>query len=362
MQRQLTQFDWSGQHIYVGLDVHKNSWTVTVMTDATIQRKFSQPPDVQSLVNYLQRHYPGATYHCVYEASYCGYWIHDQLQSHGVECRIVNAADVPTTDKEKRNKTNTVDSGKLARSLRNGELRGIYTPSREALEDRSMVRSRHTLVSKQTRCKNQIKSLLLFYGIHVPDDIDERYWSRRYIAWLTGLKMFNSCGDHTLQALLSELSNLRQSILSVTRAIRTLSRKEPYAMHVTNLVTLPGISILTAMIFLTELGPFSRFRSLDRLACYVGLVPGEHSTGDDRTITEITERKNPFLCWIIIECAWVAIRTDTGLALTFSLLCQRMPKHRAIIRIARKLLNRIRFVVKNQQPYVQFQMADAMST
>jgi transposase len=361
MALQHTQFDWSGQHIYVGLDVHKNSWTVTVLTDAIMQKKFSQSPDVECLVNYLRRHYPGATYHCVYEAGYSGYWIHDQLHSYGVDCRIVNAADVPTTDKEKRNKTNNVDSGKLARSLRNGELRGIYVPSRTALEDRSMVRLRHTLVSKQTRCKNQIKSLLLFYGIHVPNDIEERHWSRRYIAWLDDLKMTRTTGDHALQTLLSELMHLRQSILSMTRAIRRLSQEEPYATDVAHLITLPGISVLTAMILLTELGPVSRFRSLDALAAYVGLVPGEHSSGDDRTITEITQRKNPFLRWIIIESAWVAVRGDTGLALAFSLLSQRMSKNRAIIRIARKLLNRIRFVVKHQQPYVQLQMAEAMS-
>lgn len=361
MQMQHTQIDWSGQHLYVGLDVHKNSWTVTVLTETIMQKKFSQPPDSECLANYLRRHYPGATCHCVYEAGFSGYWIHDQLQSYGIDCRVVNAADVPTTDKEKRTKTNKVDSGKLARSLRNGELRGIYTPARAALEDRTLVRLRHTLVSKQTRCKNQIKSLLLFYGIHVPDDIEERYWSQRYIAWIGGLKMINTSGNHTLQTLLSELMHLRQSVLSVTRAIRSLSRKEPYATHVDHLVTLPGISILTAMILLTELGPLSRFRSLDTLASYVGLVPGEHSSGDDRTITEITKRKNPFLCWIMIESAWVAVRHDTGLALAFSLLCKRMSKNRAIIRIARKLLNRIRFVVNHQQPYVQLQMTEAMS-
>jgi transposase len=355
-----TQKDWSGQHLYVGLDVHKNSWTVAVLTETLTLKKFSQVPDVACLVNYLRRHYPGATYHCVYEAGFCGYWIHDALQASGVDCRIVNAADVPTTDKEKRTKTNKVDAGKLARGLRAGELHAIYVPSRTALEDRSLVRLRHTLVAKQTRCKNQIKSLLLFYGIHVPDDIGDRHWSLRYLAWVQSLTMSSSSGDHALQALVSELMHLRQSILSVTRAIRRLAQEEPYASHVPHLITVPGISVLTAMILLTELGPPARFRSLDALAAYVGLVPGEHSSGDERTITAITQRKNPFLRWILIESAWVAVRGDTGLALAFTLLSQRMSKNRAIIRIARKLLNRIRFVLKHQQPYLQLQMAEAM--
>lgn len=116
------------------------------------------------------------------------------------------------------------------------------------------------------------------------------------------------------------------------------------------LVGISGISTLTAMIFLTELIDLARFRSLDTLAAYVGLIPGENSSGDERTITDITPRKNPYLRWVLIEAAWVAVREDPVLMLAFHHLSQRMPKNRAIIRIARKLLNRIRFVLKNQTP------------
>jgi transposase len=121
---------------------------------------------------------------------------------------------------------------------------------------------------------------------------------------------------------------------------------------VRHLVGIPGISTLTAMILLTELVELARFHSLDHLASYVGLVPGEDSSGDERTITGITERKNPYLRWILIECAWVAVQKEPALIQAFAQLTHRMTKNRAIIRIARKLLNRIRFVLKNDQPYV----------
>ena len=75
---------------------------------------------------------------------------------------VVNPADVPTKDKEKATKTDRVDCRKLARSLRNGELEAIYVPSRIKGEDRSLVRTRQSMVRKQTRCKNQIKSILSF--------------------------------------------------------------------------------------------------------------------------------------------------------------------------------------------------------
>lgn len=348
-----TQPNFTGQDVFVGLDVHKRSWQVAIMVGETFHKSFHQPPKTELLVSYLRRNFPGGRYHCVYEAGYCGFWIHQELQRHGVKCAVTNPADIPTTDKEKRNKTNRVDARKLVRSLRNREVHPIYIPSRQAQEDRTLVRTRYGLVSKQTRCKNQIKALLCFYGICVPEDIAERYWSRRYLTWLQSLKLESDSGTDALQMLLNELEHYRRSILSITRGIRQLAKQERYALHVRNLVSISGISTLTAMIFLTELITIERFRSLDALAAYVGLVPGEDSSGDDRTITNITPRKNPFLRWILIEAAWVAVRQDPVLMLAFNRLIRRMPKNRAIIRIARKLLNRVRFVLKNRKPYVR---------
>jgi transposase len=352
-----TILDWLGQHVFVGLDVHKRSWFVAIVTEQASFKTFTQAPSVVLLVNYLHRNFPHATYHCVYEAGYCGYWIHDQLRAQGIECIVINPADVPTSDKEKKQKTNKVDARKLARSLRNGDLHALYVPSRAALEDRTLVRSRHMLVSKQTRCKNQIKALLSFYGFTTPDDIVDRYWSARYITWLESLSLQSSSGTYTLKTLLHELAYLRKSILDTTRAIRGLSRTELYSVNVANLTTIAGISTLVAMILLTEIITLDRFPSLDHLAAFVGLVPGEHSTGDERTVTGITERKNAYLRWILTEAAWVAVRNDESLALAFNTLCRRMPKNQAIVRIARKLLNRIRFVLKHQQPCVVLRAA-----
>jgi transposase len=260
-------------------------------------------------------------------------------------------------DKERKHKTNKVGARKLARSLRNGELVPLYVPSRVALEDRTLVRSRHMLVSKQTRCKNQIKSLLSFYGITLPEDITDRYWSARYVAWLESLSLQSPSGTHTLKTLLQELAHLRKSILDTTRALCALAGTEAYASNVLYLTSISGISTLVAMILLTEIVTLERFHSLDHLACFVGLVPGESSSGDERTMIGMTERKNRYLRWVLTECVWVAIRHDESLALAFNTLSRRMPKNQAIVRIARKLLNRVRFVLIHQQSCAVLQAA-----
>jgi transposase len=351
MQRKNTKLDFSDQEIYVGLDTGKKSWKVSILTKEFEHKTFSQPPRPEVLIEYLRKHFPGAKYLCVYEAGYFGFWIHDALREQGVDCLVAHPADVPTKDKERRNRNDTVDARKLARSLRNGELIALYVPERKALEDRSLVRMRMSMVKKRTRCKNQVKGLLSFYGYTIPDELAKSHWSRNFINWLGSLEFQGESGKQTLQALLDELKHLRQSIAQLTRQIRALAQQEPYRTNVQYLKSIPGISTFTAMVLLTEIVDINRFKRLDHLASYVGLVPGEDSSGEQERNTGISHRRNAYLRALLIESSWIAVKKDPSLLMSFNQLTKRMPKNRAIVRIARKLLNRIRYVLRNQEPY-----------
>jgi transposase len=264
---------------------------------------------------------------------------------------VVNPADVPTNDKERVTKSDRVDCRKLARSLRNGELRGIYVPSSIKIEDRGLLRIRHNLVKKQTRCKNQIKSLLHFYGKSIPEEMVLSHWSRRYIQELENIRMERPAGERALQTLLSELIHLRDLIAKTTREIIALSRTEDYREPVQLLKTIPGISTLCAMTLLTEVVDVSRFSTFDHLACYVGFIPNIHDSGEKERHTGLTNRRNPTLRTLLIEAAWITVRKDPAMMMAFNQLCIRMKKTRAIIHIAKKLLRRVRFVLKNRTAY-----------
>ena len=183
MQTQIKTLDYTGQNIYAGIDTHKKSWKVSIYTEELYHKTFDQPPRPEVLSHYLIKHFPNGTYYSVYEAGFCGFWIHDRLQSLGINSIVVNPADVPTTDKEKKQKTDRVDSNKLARQLRNGDLEAIYIHSRDILEDRSLIRMRGTLVKEITRYKNRIKADLSFFGIEIPEQYhkDQHYWSNNVI-------------------------------------------------------------------------------------------------------------------------------------------------------------------------------------
>lgn len=350
--QQTSKLDFTGQRIYTALDTHKKSWKVSIFTEHLEHKTFSQAPDVEGLVHYLFRNFPGGDHQVVYEAGFCGFWIHDRLAEKGIKCIVVNPADVPTTDKEKKGKCDPVDSRKLARSLRNGDLIGIYVPRREKVEDRSLVRTRQAMVKKQTRCKNQIKAILHFYGIKIPEALAEGRWSRKFVDWLSELEMIRASGNMTLSTHLDELSYLRETIAKLTKEIRRLAHIEEYAENHRLLKSVIGISTLTAMTFLTELVDLNRFKNLDRLANYVGLVPDTASSGEKEVNIGITSRRNPHLRGILIEAAWVAVRKDPALILAYNQLVKKVSRKIAIVKIARKLLNRIRYVLKNKQEYV----------
>ena len=106
------------------------------------------------------------------------------------------------------------------------------------------------------------------------------------------------------------------------------------------------------MIILTEIETINRFSNIDQLCGYIGLIPSTCSSGDKEVIGDLTPRGHSILRTAIIESSWVAARLDPALNKSYHDYCKRMEANKAIIRIARKVSSRIRFVLKNNQPYV----------
>ena len=155
----------------------------------------------------------------------------------------------------------------------------------------------------------------------------------------------------SLNRLIDSSENLRAILLQANREIKKLSQSEAYSERIQNMRSIPGIGLLTAMVILTEIETINRFSNFDKLCSFVGLIPSTNSSGEKENPGEITRRGNNFLRCTLIESAWIAAQRDLSLNKSFHEYCKRMDSNKAIIRIARKLLNRIRFVLKNNQPY-----------
>jgi transposase len=344
---------FSETDIYVGLDVHKKSWDVSIYAESIYFKSFSiSPPSSKVLVEFLEKNFIGGRYHVVYEAGFSGFWIYDELTEKGIDCVIVSPADIPMSNKNKNFKTDRNDSKQLAQKLRAGLLEAIHIPEKVQREHRALLRLRNKFVKDRTRIKNYIKSNLMFFGKVIGKDYeDTRSWSKRFVESLSGIEYLSEEGKDIITELLKMLCSHDEALKRVEKKINQLSLTQQYKQDVEILCSVPGISTLSAMIMLIEIGDFNRFVDTNKLKSYVGLIPQEHSSGDKEIKAGITKRGNKFLKKIIVEVSWVAIRKDKTLLSRYTKLTKRMKGSKAVIVIAGILLNRIRSIMRKHEYY-----------
>ena len=353
MSSKINELDFTGVNIYAGIDTHLKNWRVTILMDDISHKTFSMDPKASILSGYLRKHFPNGNYFSAYEAGFCGFSAHRALIKEGINNIVANPADIPTTDKERKQKEDSRDSRKIARALRNGELEAIYIPSQATEELRDLVRYRKSLVRDISRNKSRIKSFLYRHGIEIPPVLasSSKYWSSNFSKWLESIRLTTSFGHTVLLDTLITVGQLRSVLLKVERELRLISKQEGYARQFGYLTSIPGIGLVTAMTIISELENILRFSNLDKLCSYIGLVPCTSNSSENERIGGISPRSNRPLREVLIESAWIAVRKDPALALAYSKLCTRMKPNKAIVRIAKKLINRVRFVLVNETEY-----------
>ena len=158
--QQRKKINFEGQNIYIGIDVHLKNWSVTTITQSGYKKTHSQNSSARELFEHLRKHYPGGKYLAVYESGFTGFSTYYALKEYGIDCMVIHAADVPTTQYESVMKSDSMDSDKLAKALKTGTLKGIYVHRRENLDARGVVRLRKTLQTQLGGYKSRVKHLL----------------------------------------------------------------------------------------------------------------------------------------------------------------------------------------------------------
>jgi transposase len=346
-----TKQRFTDQSLFVGIDVHKKQWSVSIYSAELHHKTFSQPPDPRALKSYLDQHFAGARIRCAYESSKFGFWICRALISFGYECLVVNPADIPTTNKETSGKTDPTDSRKIAKSLRSGLLTSIHVPELHTEGDRQLFRYRKKLWGDLVKVKNRIRDKMLFAGIEIPIGMDNSNWTKAFLKWLRGVEIPSSNTRLTLDLLLDQYDSLYRHFLKVSTQVRRLQKLPRYKTKAKLLRTIPGIGPLTTVQLLTEIEDIQRFPSFRKFNSFVGFKPTSHSSGEHDRRGHMTYRQHKGLRSSLVECAWTTISADPVMMRRYEELKKRVTGKRAIIIIARKLLSRIYYVLKNEKPY-----------
>lgn len=289
--------------VFVGLDVHKKSITVAV-ADAERGgeiRRYGEivntPDAVGKLVRKLVKRHGKPEF--VYEAGPCGYVLYRQLADLGVVCRVASPSHTPRTPAD-RIKNDTRDAEKLARLARAGELTYVWAPDpvHEAMRD--LVRARYIAAKDVRHARAHIQMFLLKNGLHY----EGKSWSYRHRVWLADRQFGHAGQQIAFQSFLNRVEQAEARKKELEGQIASLSEAWPLAPIFTAIQALKGIGQVIAATLVAEVGDFSRFATPRHLMAWLGLVPGEHSSGGSVRQRGITKAGNSAARSLLFEAAW----------------------------------------------------------
>jgi transposase len=332
----------------VGVDVHKESWQVTVRAEGEEIFNGRIPGQYPSLKRLLDR-YQGSLIKVAYEAGPFGFWLSDKLVEDNIEVMVVPPSLIPV-ESGNRVKTDKRDSRKLAKLLESNMLKQVYVLTPEEREHRDLLKTRRQIVDHRKDVARQIKSKLLFYGIVSPFPATP-YWSSKYIEWLKAFRFDTDYLKASFEILIDLYEYLTRQIARIMRKVVLLCRDKKYHDRIKLLCTAPGIGRLTAIELLVELQDISRFESAVEIASYIGLTPSEYSTGEKTRQGRITRCGNTRVRTYLVESTWVLIKKDLALRAQYLKIKYARGGKRATIAIARKFIIIIRRMLLDNVPY-----------
>lgn len=300
--------------VYVGMDVHKESFTLCAYTideekAAYFQKTEANYKNVLRYLEFLQTRYGNdINFICGYEAGCLGYTLYHQLTSHNVECVILAPTTMLEPHSRKRIKTDKRDAEIVAKCLAQHNYSPVYIPTATDEETKEFLRMRadHKIALK--KIKQQILAFCLRHNYRYDGCCN---WTAAHIEWLRSLKPTGLYCEILNEYMLT-FTNLNDKIERLDRRIEELASKEDYKESVKKLCCFMGIRTHTALSILVETGDFKRFKSAEKYASFLGLVPGEDSSGEDRTPLSITKAGNRHVRMLLIEAAQCYTRGQVG--------------------------------------------------
>jgi transposase len=335
------RIDYQGKMIYLGIDVHKRTYSVTVICDGLIVKRDTIAASPVGLVTYLKRGLTGSRIRSAYEAGFSGFTLHRMLVQNGVENIVINPASIEVAANDKV-KTDRRDSRKLAEQLCAGRLQAIFVPEPEQELRRQLTRTREQIVRQRYRLANQIKSKLHYFGL-LGDALLDRVVNERSLKEIESLNLGEELA-FALRLLSAQWRFLTLQLTELQQKLRVQARGD--AALESTYRSAPGIGPIGARVLANELGnPAQRFHNERELFKFTGLTPTEHSSGESVRRGHISRQGAARIRALLVEAAWEAVRADPALRFAFE-LAARCGKKRAIVAMARKLIGRIRACFK----------------
>ncbi len=286
---------------FVGLDVHKDSITIAVAEEGR------EPAyvyggilnDWEILKRALTRLGAKSSLRCCYEAGPCGYGLYRKMKQAKIECVVVAPSLVPVQSGN-RVKTDRRDATKLAHFLRSGDLTEIFVPDEEAEAVRDLERAREDAKNAERAARHQLGKFLLRHGRHW----NGTNWTRNHLDWIRRQKFGHQAQQRVLTDYLKTVEDATERERQLTKDLAELVKETKLYPLIRALQAFRGIQLITAVTIAAELVDLQRFSSPRQLMAFLGLVPSEHSSGENQRRGRITRAGNGHVRRILIEAAW----------------------------------------------------------
>lgn len=300
--------------IYVGMDVHKESYTVCCYSFDTDKVMYKQKlaADYKLILKYVEqlrsRFSADTEFICGYEAGCLGYSLYHQLMDHGMKCVILAPTTMAITNTN-RVKTDKRDAGNIARCLAFHTYSEVHVPTDEDNSIKEYIRMRDDQKINLKKTKQQILALVLRLGKKFEGG--KTYWTIAHMKWLKSLKL-GGVFQETLEEYLITYEYFIEKIERLDQRIEELASGEKYQEKTNKLGCLLGVKTHTALSMVVEVGDFERFAKPEKFAAFLGLVPGEETSDEKQKQYGITKAGNSHLRRLLIEAAQAYTRGAIG--------------------------------------------------
>lgn len=294
-----------GPRLFIGMDVHSESIAVSLAPgDSAEVRRYGviegTHDAVLKLAQKLQQAHREMTLKFCYEAGPHGYPLCRFLRGHGFDCILVAPSRIPRQPGD-RVKTNRRDADQLARLYRAGEIGPIHVPDPQDESVRDLLRGRYQAGRQQHRARQQLKMYLLRHHIRYAG---KAAWSAAHLRYLARIKLPFAEQQFVFEEMLAVISEASARLERYDAQLPLVVAGWRWEPVVRALMSMRGLALLNAMTLVAELGDLHRFEHASQLMGYLGLVPSEDSTGDERRQGGITKMGNGIARRALIEAAW----------------------------------------------------------
>jgi transposase len=292
------------------MDVHKDTYSLCsfnykdnyMFAETTIKSETAQ---VCKYIKSIENHFVNEEILivCGYEAGPTGFTLCRDLQKKNISCVVMAPSSLPKSPDEKKRKTDKIDARNLSLHLAHHTYKAVnvLTPEMETIKE--LTRTRASALKAKKRAKQNFLSFLLRKGMVYPYGGRAKYWTQKFYSWLKTLEFTNALDRYSFEEYLTEVNHQMSRVSRLDEKIAEIAEDPLIKNDVKKLCCFSGISTLTAVSLVSEIGDFNRFKKASYFSSYLGLCPGVHSSGLSNQTLGITKAGNKNLRRLLIEAA-----------------------------------------------------------